>query len=545
MLSKEIGTVSGVGKQRERLFFRLGIKTVEDMLCYYPRNYEDRSKIKSISETTDGESVCVKAVACTVMSSKRVRRGLSYQKLTVTDGTGVLFITWFNHDWLVKGFDLSAEYIYYGKISVKNGRVEVSNPVIVKDNKIEPIYPLTNGLTQNIFRAVMKNCLPFADEIPEALPERIRENHTLCGIDYAIRNVHFPQSFEKFDFARKRLAFEELFLLQLGLRMLRQRRGVQKGTPLCNDDNVDSFLSGLSFPLTNAQIRVKDEIISDLKKSRAMNRLVQGDVGSGKTVVAAVALLVAAKSGAQAAMMAPTEILAKQHYDNLSEMYNKMSIKTALLTGSLTASQKREICEKTQSGEIQIIIGTHTLIQDSISFKNLCLVVTDEQHRFGVKQRAALAEKGKAPHLLVMTATPIPRTLSLVLYGDLDVSVIDELPPGRKMIDTYAVGEEMRERINQFVLKQINEGRQVYIICPLVEEGEATELKAVREYAKSLREGAFAGRSVGVIHGRLKTKEKDAVMQSFADGKIDILVSTTVVEVGVNIPNASDRKSVV
>ncbi len=539
MLSQEIGSIGGVGKAREKLFFRLGIRTAEDMLSYYPRGYEDRSHLKTIAEAADGESVCIKATACTVLSSRRVRRGLSYQKVTVTDGTGVVFITWFNHDWLAKDFDLSAEYLYFGRVAVKNGRLEMSNPAIIRENKIEPIYPLTYGLTQNIFRRVMAACMRYAGELPEALPDALREKHTLCGIDYAVRNIHFPETFEKFEYARRRLAFEELFILGLGIRLQKQRRAVLCGTPLCNDTAAADFTGSLGFALTGAQQRVIGEILADLKGVRVMNRLVQGDVGSGKTVVAAAAMYVAVKSGAQAAMMAPTEILAAQHYDYFSQIFAPFGVRTVLLTGSMTAKQKRAVCSQIADGEADVVVGTHALIQDGVAFKNLCLAVTDEQHRFGVKQRAALAAKGCAPHLLVMTATPIPRTLSLVLYGDLDVSIIDELPPGRQHIDTYAVDEPMRERINLFAKKQIAEGRQVYIICPLVEEGETSELKAATDYAEHLRAGPFSGYRVGLIHGKLRPKEKDDIMLRFSRGEIDVLVSTTVVEVGVNVPNAS------
>ncbi|MDR0405403.1 MAG: ATP-dependent DNA helicase RecG [Clostridiales bacterium] len=547
MLSKEIGSIKGVGKQREKLFWRLGIRTAGDMLCYYPRGYEDRSRIKKIAELEEGESVCVRATACTVLKTSRPRKGLSYQKVTVTDGSGVLFLTWFNHDWMVRDFDLSAEYTYYGRAAVKNGRVEMSNPVIVRENKIEPIYPLTGGLTQNVFRSVMARCAAYAGEVPESLPGWLRERYTLCGAEYALRNIHFPGDFEKFQFARTRLAFEELLLLRLGLKLLKQRRVRLNGVPLRRAEGVAEFLKLLPYPLTNAQKRVAREIADDLaggaqsdgQSVKVMNRLVQGDVGSGKTVVAAIAMLIAADSGAQAAMMVPTGILAEQHYRALSGLFAALGVSVVLLTGSQTAKQKRDAREKLANGQARVAIGTHALIQDGVAFQNLCLVVTDEQHRFGVKQRAALAGKGDAPHLLVMTATPIPRTLSMILYGDLDVSVIDELPPGRQRIDTFSVDEGMRERVNQFMLKQIDGGRQVYIVCPLVEESEAAELKSASEYAERLRGTVFRGRTVGLVHGKMKAAEKDDVMRRFAAGETDALVSTTVIEVGVNVPNAT------
>ena len=539
MLSRDIANIDGVGSRREKLFKRLGIRTAADLLCYYPRGYEDRSTVKKIAELQDGETVCIQGVAHSPFSSRRIRKNLSLQKLAVTDGSGIAYITWFNHDWLAKNFDLTAEHMYYGRVTVKNSKVEISNPVMVKDNKIEPLYPLTAGLTQNVFRAVMEKCVPYIGEIPEALPPWMRVQYVFCGIDYAIRNIHFPESFEKFEYARTRLAFEELLTLQLGLRLLRGRRAETGGTPLTNNAGTAKLISSLPFALTGAQKHVTEEILADMGTNKVMNRLVQGDVGSGKTIVASIAMLAATHSGAQAAMMAPTEILAKQHFESIAPLLEKEGVTVGLLTGSMPLKQKREVCEGIENGDIQVIIGTHALVQSVVKFRKLRLVVTDEQHRFGVKQRAALAEKGVSPHLLVMTATPIPRTLSLILYGDLDVSVIDELPPGRKSIDTFPVNEPMRERINNFMLKELSNGRQVYVVCPLIDENEDTELTAATEYANKLQDGVFKKHVVGLMHGKLKAKEKDEIMNRFVGGEIDVLVSTTVIEVGVNVPNAS------
>jgi ATP-dependent DNA helicase RecG len=539
MLSRRIGSVLGVGERREKLFRRLGIRTVADLLYYFPRSYEDRSTIKKICDLKDGEMVCIKARAQSNFSSRRVRKNLSYQKITVADDTGIAYITWFNQNWIMRNFDLTAEYTYYGKVTIRGKRVEMTSPKIVKDNKIEPIYPLTDGLTQNVIRSAVEKCMPYIDQIPEVIPDWVKEKYTLCGIDYAIANIHFPETFEKHEFARYRLAFEELLILQLGLRLLKQRRVEMTGTPLCETSGVASFVKKLPFALTGAQKRVIDEILSDMGREKVMNRLVQGDVGSGKTAVSAIAMLVAAQSGYQAAMMAPTEILATQHFESLTPLLEREGITVGLLTGSQPLSQKREVCEKIENGEIQVVIGTHAHIQDVVKFKNLRLVVTDEQHRFGVKQRTALAEKGGSPHLLVMTATPIPRTLSLVLYGDLDVSIIDEMPPGRKIIKTYAVGESMRERINKFMLRQLSEGRQIYIVCPVIDESETLELKAATEYADKLKKTVPKDYVVGLMHGKLSGKEKDDIMSRFAKGEIHVLVSTTVIEVGVNVPNAT------
>lgn len=539
MLSKEISCIKGIGGKREKLFLKLGIRTVYDMLYYFPRKYHDRRTIKKIAEVAGGECVCIEATACTILKSRRIRRGLSYQKVTVTDGSGAVFITWFNHDFLANSFDESAQYIYYGKIEQKKGRLEMNSPIMVKDKKIIPIYPLTEGLTQNIFTKTMENCIAYAKDEVEIFPNWVREQYTLCGISYALLNIHFPKSFESLAFARSRLAFEELFLLQLGLRIMKKRREAFAATPLLNTQNIDTFIASLPFNLTNAQKRVTDEILSDIKRATAANRLIQGDVGSGKTIVAAIAMLAAANSGAQSAMMAPTEILAHQHYQSISKCFLNMGINIVLLTGGMGAKQKQQAYYDIESGNADIIIGTHALIQQGVKFKNLCLVITDEQHRFGVMQRAGLTQKGTAPHRIIMTATPIPRTLSFVLYGELNISVIDELPPGRKQTETYPVDESKRERINSFMIKQLMKGRQAYIVCPLIEENEDLGLKAAEQYANHLQTKVLCKFSVGLIHGRLKAAEKEDIMNRFAKGEINVLVSTTVIEVGVNVPNAA------
>ena len=546
MLKNDISEVKSVGIKRAKLFNKLGIFTIEDMLSFYPRDYEDRSQVKNIADVIIGESICIKAQPFSVMKNNKFRRGLSIQRVTVADSTGNVTISWFNQDWLVRSFDLSKEYIFYGKFTANNGKLEMTNPIFEPSeniskftSRIVPIYPLTARLTQKVFQVAMQNCIPFIEEFTEALPDYVREKYTMCGTHYALKNIHFPEDFEKFEYARKRLAFEELLLLQLGIRLLKQKRVELCGTPLLNDQIVENFIKTLAFPLTSAQKRVTNEIIADLKKVRPMNRLVQGDVGCGKTIVAAISMLVAVHNNTQSAMMVPTEILAEQHYKSLCEIFDKVGIKVALLTGSLTAKQKKDVCERMANGEVDIVIGTHALIQSNVTFKNLALIVTDEQHRFGVKQRAALAEKGSSPHLLVMTATPIPRTLALILYGDLDVSVIDEMPPGRKLVETFAVDEGMRERINSFIIKQLDCGRQVYIVCPLIEESETLELKSATVYAQDLHKNALCNYTVECIHGRLKPREKDEIMRRFAEGEINVLVSTTVIEVGVNVPNAS------
>ena len=546
MINDSISTIKSIGPAREKLFNKVGVYTVEDMLGYYPRAYEDRSRLTDICNVKDGENVLIKACAVTVVKNNRIRRGLSLQKLKVTDYTGTVEITWFNQDWIAKGFDIQSEYYFYGEVKVKNHRIEMTNPVYEKcdgaqlTNKIVPIYPLTANLTQKIVQSTVSECVKAIPEIAETIPDFLREKYTLCGIDYAVENIHFPKSEEKHRYARKRLAFEELFYLQLAMRYLRKSRKTHNGIKIEDKNYSYDFVSGLPFKLTDDQLKVIGEISEDMAGIKPMNRLVQGDVGCGKTVVAAASMYVAVKNGYQAAMMAPTEILATQHYQSLCEMFGKHGIKTILLTGSMTAKQKRDAYELIKNGEVQIIVGTHAVIQKEVEFKNLALVITDEQHRFGVKQRSALAEKGEHPHMLVMTATPIPRTLALILYGDLDVSSIKQLPPGRKPVDTFAVDEKMRTRINNFMLKQISEGRQVYIVCPMVEESETMEdVKAVTDFAEKLRKNVFGNYIVGVVHGKMPSKEKDRIMSEFYNGNIHVLVSTTVIEVGVNVPNAN------
>lgn len=546
MINDSISTIKSIGPAREKLFNKVGVYTVGDMLGYYPRAYEDRSKSKSICDVRDGENVLIKACAVTVVKNNRIRRGLSLQKLKVSDGTGVMEITWFNQDWIAKSFDVAEDYYFFGEVKVKNHRVEMTNPVYEKcdnaqlTNKIVPIYPLTANLTQKVVQTTVGECIKAISEIEETIPDFLREKYTLCGIDYAVENIHFPKSAQKHGYARRRLAFEELFYLQLAMRYLRNRRKTHEGIKIEDKNYAYEFVSALPFKLTDDQLTVIGEISADMSGEKPMNRLVQGDVGCGKTVVAAACMYVAVKNGYQAAMMAPTEILATQHFESLSDMFDKFGIKTVLLTGSMTAKQKRETYELIKNGEADVIVGTHAVIQREVEFSKLALVITDEQHRFGVRQRSALAEKGEHPHMLVMTATPIPRTLALILYGDLEVSSIKQLPPGRKPVDTFAVDEKMRTRINNFMLKQINEGRQVYIVCPMVDNSETMEeLKAVTDYAERLQKSVFANHVVGVVHGKMSAKEKDRIMTEFYNGNIHVLVSTTVIEVGVNVPNAN------
>ena len=543
MKSESIKILSGIGDKTEKIFNRLGIYTVSDMLSFYPRNYEDRTTVKEIKDIKDGETALIKIRAVSVMKSRRIRRGMSIQKMTVTDLTGVVYVTWFNQDWLPRNMHYDEEYYLYGKFTVKNHKLELNSPSMERCDRAElcvlPIYPLTAGLNQNTVRKAVKSAIEKNGTVTDFLPGEVREKYTLCGMDYAIDNIHFPTDFKKLGYARTRLAFNELFLMQLGIRMLKERKTELVGTPFTNTACGYDFIKTLPYEMTGAQKRVLSEIFEDLQKTKPMNRLVQGDVGCGKTAVAATAMLCAVRNGHQAAMMAPTEILAKQHFETLTDLYKNENINVLVLTGSMTAVQNREAYAKIKSGEANVIVGTHALIQQGVEFSDLAFVVTDEQHRFGVKQRAALSGKGTTPHTLVMTAKPIPRTLALILYGDLDVSAIDEMPPGRKPVETYPVDESMRGRINKFMLKNIDEGRQIYIVCPLVEESDTMDLKSVSAYTEELQKTVFKNHTVRLIHGKLKAKEKNEIMTAFENGDIDVLVSTTVIEVGVNVPNAS------
>lgn len=545
MIEKSINTLKGIGDKNSKLFSGLGISTIGDMLKFYPRIYSDRT-VKRLCDVKDGDIACVCVTAAAQIKTIRTRTGMTVHKLYATDGTDFVTITWFNQDWLKRGFSYAKKYNVFGDIKfTMSGKemflrvMECADSPSVTDS-IVPVYRLTKGLSHQMVVRTLKQCIPYANEIPEDMPPEIRESFGLCGIGYAVKNIHFPENPNAAEYARTRLAFDELFYLQLGLRLINRQKEVLSGIKFKDDRKIAAeFASSLPFKMTGAQIKTIEDIINDTKDGKLMNRLVQGDVGCGKTAVAAAAMLIAVKNGAQAAMMAPTEILARQHYDTLCGLLSQFGVKITLLTGSLKAKEKREALSQIQNGTADIVVGTHAVIQKDVTFKNLALAVTDEQHRFGVNQRGALTEKGSAVHILVMTATPIPRTLAIVLYGDLDVSVIDEMPPGRKPVKTYAVGEDMRERINKFMIKNINEGRQIYIICPSVDESETQNLKAVTAYAAEIQRSVFKNYKVEFVHGKLKPSEKDAVMQRFISGETNVLVSTTVIEVGVNVPNAS------
>ncbi len=546
-LNNDVKYIKGVGPNRALLLNKLGIYTLKDLITYYPRDYEDRSKPKLINEVLDGEEVLIRGFVISKMLELKIRKNLVIYKLIVRDETGPCTLTWYNQPYLKKIFTVGNKYSFFGKISKKGNRIEMNSPVFdaletqKNTGKIVPIYPSTYNLSQNTIRQIIENGLnEVEDTLQESIPEYIRKEYGLLNINNAIHNIHFPKEFSDFKKARTTLVFEELLVMQLALLSLKNRYTQEKvGIKFDENIKISEVINNLPFKLTKAQLRVLEEIDNNMENSKTMNRLLQGDVGSGKTIVSIIAAYKAVKSGYQVAVMAPTAILASQHLESFSEILNQYGIKCELLISSVTKKKKLEILERLQSGEIDILIGTHAILEDNVIFKNLGLVVTDEQHRFGVRQRSTIAAKGNNPDVLVMTATPIPRTLALILYGDLDISIIDELPPNRKKIETYAVTKSMTERVNNFIKKQITEGRQAYIVCPLVEENEEIDANSVMELAEEYKEKVFKEYRVEYIHGKMKPKEKDEIMQKFKNGEIDILISTTVIEVGVNVPNSS------
>ena len=546
-LNTDVRYIKGIGEQRAKALGKLGIRTLQDLVSYFPRRYEDRTQTKSIAELEPGETAGVAAMVAAAPTVSRVRQGLDLVKLRAVDDTGALDVTFFNQTWLRTSLHVGDTYIFYGKAEGTQRRRQMTNPIVEPEGRREstgrivPIYPLTAGVSQLILsRSIRQGLNACGDILPDVLPDSVRQGHQLCRIGYAYENIHFPENAEALDIARRRLAFEELFLFTIGLKRLRSRREVAQVTP-CRDVDMSPFYESLPFTLTDAQRRCVTEALADMRSGSPMNRLCQGDVGSGKTMVAAACVYFMAQNGRQAALMAPTEILAQQHYAGLAPLMERLGIRCALLTGSTPARTKRSICAQLAGGEIQFAIGTHALISQGVEYQDLGLVVTDEQHRFGVAQRAALAAKGHSPHTLVMSATPIPRTLALILYGDLDVSIIDQLPPGRQPIDTFAVPGSYHQRLYAFIRKLVGEGRQAYIVCPMVAENDELpdERKAVTAYAKMLQDGPLSDLRIAAVHGKMKPKEKDAVMTAFAGGEADVLVSTTVIEVGVDVPNAA------
>lgn len=540
LFNMDIKTLKGVGEKRAALFHKLGVDTVGALLRLYPRTYEDWSTPVSIGSAPLNEVVVVRGTVLSAPREQRIRKGMTLYKTQVTDGVQDMTLTYFNNPYVQTMLREGETYRFRGKMTGTFTRREMTAPDFAPDEgcaPIVPVYPQTVGLSSRQIGSAVRSAFQLLPELlRDPLPDSMRQSHQLCQLRFALENVHFPGSMELLQIARRRLVFEELLVLQLGLLSIKSRSRVENRLRLERDDS-EAFYRLLPFVPTNAQKRAVSEAMADMMGQAPMSRLIQGDVGSGKTAVAAALCYCVIQNGMQAALMAPTEVLARQHEKSLSGMLSQAGIQTALLTGSMTAKQKRLVKEGLASGEIQLVIGTHALLTEEVTFQRLGLVVTDEQHRFGVAQRAALAQKGENPHLLVMSATPIPRTLALMIFGDLDISILDELPPGRQKIETFAITSDKRERAFGYVKKHLDRGLQGYMICPLIEEG-VSDMASVTEYREMLEQGAFSQYRIGVLHGRMKPREKDAVMAQFSAGELDLLVSTTVVEVGVDVPNA-------
>lgn len=538
--STDIRFLKGVGEKRAELLQKKGIDTVGALLRFYPRAYLDWQNITPVSECPEGENVCVRAEITSPVKTVNIRRGMTLYKFAAADDSGVIEVTLFNRKYLAENLRQGRSYLFYGKLGYGITLRQMSSPEIMPAEYmgIEPVYAATEGLSSKTIEKIMKNALVYADGMADVIPQGIREKNGLCDFKTALKSIHFPLERQALESAKRRLVFEELFVLQTGLLFLKRRRRALAGCTVKNN-LLEEFKKTLSFKLTGAQERVINECLTDMMSPRPMNRLIQGDVGSGKTAVAAALMYISAGNGFQSALMAPTELLAEQHFKTLCKITENSGIKCALLTGSLTKKQKDEVKAGLKSGEIKVAVGTHALLTDDVEFENLGLVVTDEQHRFGVGQRGRLSSKGNNPHTLVMSATPIPRTLGLIIYGDLDISIIDEYPAGRQKIATYCVDSSYNARVYNYIKKFIAEGRQAYIVCPLVDENEALGIKSASEYYKELSENQFKGYTVGLLHGKMKPKDKENIMRRFAAGEIQLLISTTVIEVGIDVPNAA------
>lgn len=539
LYEKKIDTLKGVGAKRAELFTKLGVPTVGDLLRLYPRSYEDWSTPLPIAQASIGDMAVVCGTAVKAPSEHRIRGGMVLYKVTVTDGADDLQLTFFNNRFIKNLIKEGESYLFRGKVAGTFHQKTMASPEftpVAKSMGILPVYPQTQGLSSRIISQAVKNALQLLPQtVNDPLPPELREEYELCHLGYALENIHFPKSMQDLQTAKYRLIFEEFLELQIGLTVLKSVKERENLHRIPADYPAD-FEKLLPFELTGAQKRAISEAVGDMSGETSMNRLVQGDVGSGKTAVAAALCYAVIKGGMQAAMMAPTEILASQHFQSLSALLENAGVRTVLLTGSVTAANRRILLEQIEQGEADLIIGTHALISETVVYRNLGLVITDEQHRFGVKQRSALAEKGDSPHLLVMSATPIPRTLALMIYGDLSVSVLDELPPGRQKIETYLIDSTKRRRAFAYIDKHLKQGRQGYIICPLIEEDE-TGLSSVEEYERVVR-GLLPTAKFGILHGKMKGADKEAVMAKFASGELQLLIATTVVEVGVDVPNA-------
>ena len=533
-----LSTIRGIGPARLKAFEAAGIRSVRDLVMFLPRDYRDLSAFTPLCEVRPGETVSVRVRVAGEVSQRRARK-LVITKVYVTDGSETMAVVWYNQPWLKDQLTRDRELMLYGRCEARGGSLQLSSPTIEQETGLIPVYRSISGVPPKAVRQSVEAALKVCEgQWPDELPESIRRKYGLCERNFAMRNAHFPDSREALETARRRIAFEELLLYQLAISLCRHsgERGVQIAS---EDADLDQYWQRMPFPPTGAQKRVLQEIASDMRTSNAMARMVQGDVGSGKTAVAFGAIYLAVRGGYQAALMAPTEVLARQHYEGAKALLEPLGMKAGLLVGSLTQKQHRIAHEAIASGEWDVIIGTHALITEGVEYKNLGLTVTDEQHRFGVRQRTELSRKGEAPNVLVMSATPIPRTLSLILYGDLDISIIDELPPGRKGVKTRIVPEDKRQGMYGFLRSEVQKGRQVYVVCPLVEESEAVDALPAELVYENLRTRDLPDLRIELVHGRMKAADKDAVLERFRKGEADVLVSTTVIEVGVNVPNAS------
>ena len=548
MLDADIQYLKGVGPKRALKLHKLNIFTVEELLNYFPVKYEDRRAVKNINEICDQGEYLLKVRIFEKPKHSRIKKNMSIIKAICKDDTGFITLTFFNQDFLIDKLIVGEYYYVFGNVKIAYGKLETTNPEIEQMNKdwkagnIMPVYGLTYGLSNNEITKLVKTALEkYYEEIQNILPEEIIKKYRLTSKKNAVKALHFPSDNRKYSLAKRTIAFEKLLIMQLGLFNIKNNMSNESSDiKIRNAGLSEKLLSSIPYKLTKAQLKVISEIKEDLKSQKTMNRLVQGDVGSGKTVVAVYAMLMAAGSGYQSSMMAPTEILALQHYETLKEFIKmaELDVNIEILTGSVKLKEKEEILNKLKSGEIDIIVGTHALIEDNVEFNNIGLVVTDEQHRFGVRQRAKLSNKGKAPHILIMTATPIPRTLALMIYGDLDISLIDEMPPGRQKVITSIVTDKEKTKAYDFIKNQVNNGRQAYIVAPLVDESEVLELNSAVEIYKELKSSYFSGYKLGLLHGKMSNSEKEEVINKFYKGRINVLISTTVVEVGVNVPNA-------
>ena len=546
-LDTDVRYLKGIGEKKAQALNKLGVFKVRDLLSYFPRKYEDRSKFTPIALTCDGENACIQAIVADTPRLVRIRRGMELVKFRAVDDSGSVDITYFNSPYVKDQIHRGQCLNFYGRIVFAGNKRTMANPIHEGENsvggvtgRIVPLYRLSAGLSQKLMMSAIRQSLDTAgEELPEVLPESVRQKYQLAQTGFAFENIHFPADFEALELARRRLIFEELFLLACALGKMKGSHSAADGIKMQKTDMAE-FFSSLPFTPTGAQLRAVNDALADMQSGKAMNRLVQGDVGSGKTLVAAALIWYAWKNGQMSAFMAPTEILVEQHVATLEGFLGCFGMRIAKLTGSSTAKEKREVKTKLLNGEIDLIVGTHALFSEDVEYSDLGLVVTDEQHRFGVNQRSSLIGKGDKPHVLVMSATPIPRTLALIIYGDLDISVIDELPPGRQKVDTFAVTESYRQRLNGFIRKLVTEGRQVFVVCPMIEENEELPegMKSAEEHAEELAR-LFPDLRVACVHGKLKPKVKNEIMQSFVSGEIDILVSTTVIEVGVDVPNAA------